>query len=121
MNRRDAATLVTLGAAAFSARALLRRLRQEPLAGEVAIVTGGSRGLGFALSPELAPARCTLLICARNEIELHKPAEELAREGAAKVIPVVCDVADSDQVNRLAETAVQCFGRVDILVNNAGI
>jgi len=121
MNRRDAATLLTLGAAAIGARALVRHLREEPLDDEVAIVTGGSRGLGFAIARELAAAGCTLVICARDEHELRRAAEELAREGAAAVVPVVCDVANQDQVNHLVETAMQYFGRIDILINNAGI
>ncbi|HJW95785.1 MAG TPA: SDR family oxidoreductase [Thermoanaerobaculia bacterium] len=121
MNRRDTATLLTLGAAALSARALLRRLRQESIAREVAIVTGASRGLGLAIARELARHECRLVICARDERELRKAAEELARSGASAVMPVVCDVANRDQVNHLVETAVQYFGRVDILVNNAGI
>jgi short-subunit dehydrogenase len=89
------------------------------IAGEVAIVTGASRGLGYAIARELLREGCRLIICSRHEEELRNAAEELGRRG--EVIPVVCDVAKQEDVERLVATAVSYFGRVDILVNNAGV
>jgi short-subunit dehydrogenase len=87
--------------------------------GDVAVVTGASRGLGFAIARELLGQGCRVVICARDEVELRKAAEELGRRG--EVIPVVCDVGKQEDVERLIATAMSYFGRVDILVNNAGI
>ena len=86
---------------------------------EVAVVTGASRGLGFAIARELIGEGCRVVICARDEVELRKAAEELGKRG--EVIPVVCDVSKQEDVERLIATAMSYFGRVDILVNNAGV
>lgn len=83
------------------------------------MVTGASRGLGFAIARELLDEGCRVVICARDEIELRGAAEELGRRG--EVIPVVCDVAKQEEVERLIATAMSYFGRVDTLVNNAGV
>ena len=119
MKRSGLGTVVTLAAAGAIATAVLRRIREESLRGEVAVVTGASRGLGFAIARELAREGCRLVICARDDAELRRAAESLA--GMAEVVPVVCDVGDARDVARLIETALAYYGRLDIVVNNAGI
>ncbi|AFZ68840.1 SDR family NAD(P)-dependent oxidoreductase [Deinococcus peraridilitoris] len=99
-----------------------RRLTATPLelAGKVALVTGGSRGLGLILSRQLAAQGAHLVIVARDEGELRRAEEELADRGA-RVLAIVCDVADPDQVTAAVKRTVDHYGRLDILINNAGI
>lgn len=120
MERRDLTTAATLAATALAAGALLRRVREESLAGEVAVITGASRGLGLAIARELADAGCRLVTCARDDAEIRRAAMELAQRGA-EVVPVVCDVSVREDVERLIATANEYYGRVDIVVNNAGV
>ncbi|MGH2615695.1 MAG: SDR family NAD(P)-dependent oxidoreductase, partial [Thermomicrobiales bacterium] len=87
---------------------------------QVALVTGGSRGLGLALSRELARQGCRLAICARDASELATARTNLEQLGA-EVLAIPCDVSDRVQVAAMAETVERHFGRIDILVNNAGI
>ncbi len=94
--------------------------QDENIGGAVAIVTGGSRGLGLAIARELARRGGRLVICARDEAELGRAAESL-RAGGAEVVPVACDLTDADAPALLIDTARQSFGRLDIVVNNAGI
>ncbi|GAC1444563.1 MAG: SDR family oxidoreductase [Chloroflexota bacterium] len=88
--------------------------------GRVALVTGGSRGLGYLLARQFAGEGCRIAICARNEPELNRARDELER-GGAEVLAVRCDVADQTQVEHLIKTVTDHFGRIDVLVNNAGI
>jgi NAD(P)-dependent dehydrogenase (short-subunit alcohol dehydrogenase family) len=112
-----AGTALALGAAAREAQA---RDREADLRGAVALVTGGSRGLGMALSRELARQGCRLAICARNEAELEAARADLEQSGA-EVMAVPCDVADPTQVAAMIESVTRHYGRIDILINNAGI
>ena len=107
---------VGLGLVGFN---LLQRWRQANLSGQVVLITGGSRGLGLALARAFAREGCRLVLCARDEQELDWAREDIAKQGAA-VLPIVCDVADREQVDHAVEEATRHFGRVDILVNNAG-
>ena len=90
------------------------------LDGQVAVVTGATRGLGFLLARELADAGCPVVVCGRDEAELRR-AEAALQERGARVLAVACDVADRHQAERLVEQATARFGRVDVLVNNAGV
>lgn len=90
------------------------------ISGSVAIVTGGSRGLGLAIARELARRRCRLVICARDEAELERAADELRTRGVA-VAAVALDVTSADAAGQLIDTALTRFGQLDIVVNNAGI
>lgn len=100
------------------------RSRQAPVAsdlkGQVALVTGGSRGLGLLIARELARLGCKLAICARDEEELRRAQGELEQLGA-EVIAVVCDVGVKDQVDAMVGDTLERFGRLDIVVNNASI
>ncbi|HZI80605.1 MAG TPA: SDR family oxidoreductase [Vicinamibacterales bacterium] len=112
--------LAALGTA--GALAAARRLfSSEPdLFGAVAIITGGSRGLGFLIARELAREGCRLAICARDPDELERARLDLERRGA-EVIAIRCDVADPVAASNLVSETERRLGPVDILVNNASI
>ena len=86
----------------------------------MAIVTGGSRGLGLLLARELARQSCSLIICARDGAELECASADLRGTGA-EVTAVTCDVTDEAVPQRLVDTAIERYGRLDILVSNAGV
>jgi short-subunit dehydrogenase len=110
--------LITAGVLAGAI--LTARRAQDDLHGEVAVVTGASRGLGLLLARELAGQGCPLVICARDAAELERAADEL-RAAGAEVTTVACDVTDEATPQLLIDTAVQHYGRLDILVSNAGV
>ena len=86
----------------------------------VVILTGASEGIGRALALALAPQRPRLVVAARNLERLETLAEECRALGA-EVMPVETDVTDAAQCRRLADNAVETFGRIDTLVANAGV
>jgi NAD(P)-dependent dehydrogenase (short-subunit alcohol dehydrogenase family) len=90
------------------------------LSGKVALVTGGSRGIGRAIAGGLAEAGADLFLCARQEMPLRQAAEEIAGNTGRRVEWIPADVARREEARRVAEVALERFGRVDILVNNAG-
>jgi NAD(P)-dependent dehydrogenase (short-subunit alcohol dehydrogenase family) len=89
------------------------------LSGRVAIVTGGSVGLGRQMAQGLAEMGANLVLCARKKERCVQAAEELQKLGV-EVLALGCDVKDPASVQAVADAAVQRFGRIDILVNNAG-
>jgi 3-oxoacyl-[acyl-carrier protein] reductase len=93
------------------------------LSGKVAIVTGGSRGLGLASARALVSEGCHVAICARGESRLEQAAEDLKHVAApgARVLPIVADVSTAGGVATLVETTVDRLGGVDVLVNNVGL
>ncbi len=100
--------------------AALRRARQDDIQGEVAVVTGGSRGLGFLIARELGRNGCQVAICARNEQALATARAILQREGI-DLFTVRCDVTDQTAVEQMMAEVTHHYGRVDMVVNNAGI
>jgi short-subunit dehydrogenase len=110
--------LITAGVLAGAI--LTARRARDDLHGEVAVVTGASRGLGLLLARELAGQGCPLVICARDAAELERAADEL-RAAGAEVTTVACDVTGEATPQLLIDTAVQRYGRLDILVSNAGV
>ena len=116
--RRLIAALVGLTSAGLWV--LQRRRDRRSLNGEVAIVTGGSRGLGKLIAAELSRLGCRIVLCARDAAELQEAKQSLEALGA-EVLTVVCDVQDPDDLYRLVAATVERFGRIDLLVNNAGI
>jgi 3-oxoacyl-[acyl-carrier protein] reductase len=89
------------------------------LGGKVAIVTGGSRGIGRSIALGLAAEGCRVAICARGAERLEATAEEL-RAAGAEVLALALDVTDEASQRRLIEETAGRFGRIDVLVNNAG-
>jgi NAD(P)-dependent dehydrogenase (short-subunit alcohol dehydrogenase family) len=90
------------------------------LSGRVALVTGGSKGLGKAMAHGLARAGADIVIASRTEADLDKALEEIGADTTGRRIRVACDMTKRDEVQRLADTVLAEMGRVDILVNDAG-
>src|SRR5687768_9066549 len=90
------------------------------LTGRVAIVTGGSRGLGEEMAEGLAEAGAALTLCARREQWLTPTVERLARRGF-RVEGLIADVATPADVQAVVDRTIAVYGRLDILVNNAGV
>ncbi|MCL4190819.1 MAG: SDR family oxidoreductase [Thermoguttaceae bacterium] len=90
------------------------------LSGRVALVTGGSKGIGRAIAGGLARAGADLFLCARQEGPLRQAADEIRAECGVRVEYAVADMARRAEAVRLAEAAREALGKVDILVNNAG-
>ena len=88
------------------------------LTGKVAIVTGGGRGIGRAISLGLAEAGASVVVTSRTQKEVEGVAEEIRKMGG-KALPVVTDLTVNDQLENLVQATVKEFGRIDILVNNA--
>jgi 3-oxoacyl-[acyl-carrier protein] reductase len=86
---------------------------------KVAIVTGGSRGIGKATVLEFADEGCKVVFSARGEEALRETAQTAKRRGA-EVLPVQADMTQTEDVERLLREAIMTFGGVDILVNNVG-
>lgn len=92
---------------------------QQPLAGQVAIITGGGRGIGRAIAIAYAEAGASVCVTARTSAEIDKVAAEIAEVGG-RSFAVTCDVSDRSAVESMVERTVDEFGRLDILMNNAG-
>ena len=90
------------------------------LDGKVALVTGGSRGIGAAIAALLAEHGAAVVVSARDAGRLQRTVQELEERGAS-VHGVVADVGNREDADRLVEAAKARFGRLDLLVNNAGI
>lgn len=90
------------------------------LTGRVALITGGGRGLGRAIARGFAQAGADTFITGRNEAELRAAAIDIAADNDAQVQYWAGDLTRRDDVQRLADAAVQRLGKVDVLVNNAG-
>jgi gluconate 5-dehydrogenase len=89
------------------------------LGGKVALVTGGSRGLGLQIAEGLGESGATIAITARREEGLQKAVEQLTQQGI-KAMSVVCDISKNDQVEAAVKKVLEQFQHIDILVNNAG-
>ena len=89
------------------------------LRNKTAIVTGGSRGIGFAIASKLVKEGVSVVIAARNSEELEKAADQLTKETRQVVIPVLVDTTNDESVNDLVKTSVDQLGGIDILVNCA--
>lgn len=94
--------------------------RRRNLTGQVALVTGGSRGLGLLLARELGQRGCRVAICARHLGELDRAQRYLEAHGA-EVMAIRCDVTDQADVHEMVRQIGGRFGEIDILVNNAGV
>lgn len=90
------------------------------LSGAVAVVTGGTRGIGQAIANKLASMEATVVVCGRDEARAQQVARDLVSRGR-RAEGLSCDVTDLASVEALGEQLRKNYGRVDILVNDAGI
>lgn len=86
---------------------------------KIAIVTGGTKGIGRAITEALLREGATVFICARDKHQLKRALEELSALG--RVAGEICDVRSEGQVEMMVKECVRLFGGIDILVNNAGV
>jgi NAD(P)-dependent dehydrogenase (short-subunit alcohol dehydrogenase family) len=96
------------------------------LRGRVAVVTGGSRGIGYAIAQTLAAEGCSVVITGRDAATLKKSAAQISKSVSRQkkppqIVAQVCDVRDPNAVSALFAEVKKRFGKLDILVNNAGI
>src|ERR1700752_3965348 len=89
------------------------------LSGRVAIVTGGSIGLGRQMAEGLGEMGATLVLCARKKERCEQAADELKQLGV-KTLALACDVKNPNHVRNVVQETLSQFGRIDILINNAG-
>ena len=86
----------------------------------VAIVTGGSRGLGSAIAGGLAEQGATVVLSSRKQEDLDREAERLNRRFPGSAVPIAAHAGREADLRALVEATMERFGRIDILVNNAG-
>lgn len=89
------------------------------LDGKVAVVTGGTKGIGYAIAESLVMAGASVFICGRNRTEVRDAVADLSKHGPAS--GEVCDVRSEDQVRQMLEECERTLGGIDILINNAGM
>ena len=91
------------------------------LTDKVAIVTGGSEGIGKAAAQRMAEEGARVVIVARGQEKLDQAAQDIRAATEGVVLPLSADVSHPDTAERVVQTALDNYGRVDILVNNAGV
>jgi NAD(P)-dependent dehydrogenase (short-subunit alcohol dehydrogenase family) len=101
-------------------RTSIRTAKSRRLHGNVALITGATRGIGLAIARALAAESCNLILTGRDEKALAKISRELAST-KIQILSHPCDIRDPHSVDALFRTARQRFQRLDILINNAGI
>jgi NAD(P)-dependent dehydrogenase (short-subunit alcohol dehydrogenase family) len=100
---------------------MLPGIKQFDLSGRVAIITGGSKGLGEAMAAGLASAGADVLLTSRHADEAAAAAESIAADFGHQAIGIASDVTSEQAVDEMTQRALDEFGRIDILINNAGI
>lgn len=91
------------------------------LAGRTAVITGGSRGLGFQMARALALAGADVVIASRKRDACQSAADRIAAESGRRALPLACHVGQWADTDRLVDATYDAFPRIDILVNNAGM
>ena len=100
---------------------MLPGIKQFDLTGKSAIITGGSRGLGYAMAAGLASAGANLMLVNRNAAEGKLAAEQLQKEYETVIVSFAADITKPSETEAMAKVAVGIFGHIDILINSAGI
>ncbi len=90
------------------------------LTGQVAVVTGASTGLGVQMAKAFANQGCNIVCLARRKELVEENAKNIGKEYGVKAIGVVCDITETDSVEKAVDLILEKMGRIDILVNNAG-
>jgi gluconate 5-dehydrogenase len=96
-------------------------IKQFDLTGKSAIITGGSKGLGFSMAAGLASAGAKIMLVNRNKEEGESAATELQKMFGTKVVSFAADITQQDQTINMVNSAIEAFGKIDILINSAGI
>jgi len=91
------------------------------LGNKVAVVTGGTKGIGRAIAAALLEEGAGVVVCSRSADEVERCVSELGKGGAGRIAGTACDVGRYGEVQKLIDLAVQRFGGIDILINNAGV
>src|SRR5690606_35227913 len=102
------------------AHSVFQALTRFRLKGKVALITGGSRGLGLVLARQLGYRGVSVAICARSADDLAKAQQDLEERGIP-AFPIIADVTIPEEVDAAVRDTINHFGRVDVLINNAGI
>ncbi|MEX2230838.1 MAG: 3-oxoacyl-ACP reductase family protein [Cyclobacteriaceae bacterium] len=102
-------------------REILPGIKQFDLSGRSAVITGGSKGLGYAMAAGLASAGAKVMLVNRNTEEGIKAAQELSSDFGVKAMSFGADITDRTQTESMAKAAIAAFGQIDILINSAGI
>lgn len=92
----------------------------QKLAGKVALITGGSRGIGKAIAAAYARQGARVFICARGENDVARTVNEI-RDAGGEIAGLESDVGKAEDAQRIVEAAVDRYGRIDVLVNNASL
>ena len=100
---------------------ILSGIKQFDLSGRVAIITGGSKGLGLAMAAGLASAGANVMLVNRNAAEGAAAAGEISTAYGTQALSFSADITDEAQTEMMAKTAIETFGQIDILINSAGI
>lgn len=90
------------------------------LAGQIAVVTGASSGIGWHTALALSGRGCRIVATARRLDRLHDLRDLISEQGAGDVLPIACDIGQADQVREMERQVSQAWGTADIVVNNAG-
>ena len=123
MRKRSGVSQALLWSAAGAGLLLFARAqatKQFDFHGKVALITGGSRGLGLVLARHLAAEGARVIICARDQEELERARQDLHSRGA-DVFATSCDLRVREDVNRMIARILERYGQIDLLVNSAGI
>ena len=100
---------------------ILPGIKQFDLTGKTAIITGGSKGLGYAMAAGLASAGARLMLVNRSVDEGIQAAKDLSDDYRTTAIAFNADVTDIQQTEAMAKAAIEAFGQIDILINSAGL
>src|SRR6266566_6573842 len=119
MDSRFFLLAVVLVFAAWLALRIIRTLRFS-LSNKVALITGGSRGLGLVLARQICAAGGKVALLARDNDELIRAKSDLTRRGG-RVFTIQCDLLDSEQIQLAVRQTIDRFGKIDVLINNAGV
>lgn len=91
------------------------------LDGRVALITGGTQGLGFVMAQALSEAGANVVVTSRNKEKAISTANAIAQSTGTRTLGIEADVTASEQVESMVKSVVNDFGRIDILINNAGV